>query len=98
VVARAVEEDLRLVLEPAEGATVDDAVAVALEVEPEPVLVLGVDTPARGGAGLAVGREVADLTPFQVGTAARHAPKLSPQRPRFNRKKRRLFLHGILHF
>ncbi len=41
MVAGAVEEDLGLVFEPAEGAAVDDPVAVALEDGAEGVLVLG---------------------------------------------------------
>ncbi len=88
MVARAVEEDLGLVLEAAEGAAVDDAVAVALEVEAEAVLVLGVLAATGAGAVLGVGRKVAGLTPFQIKTATRHPIKLSPYRPRFNRKKR----------
>ena len=48
MIAGAIEENLRLVLEAAEGAAVDDAVAVALEVEAEAVLVLGMDAAARG--------------------------------------------------
>ncbi len=76
MVARAVEEDLRLVLEPAEGAAVDDPVAVALEVEAEPVLVLRMDAAAGGGAGLRVGREMAGLTFLQIKTASRHGTKV----------------------
>ena len=48
MVARAVEEDLRLVLQPAEGAAVDDAVAVALEGGAELVAVLLVRAAAGG--------------------------------------------------
>ena len=46
VVALVVDEDLRLVLEAAERRAVDDAVAVALERQPERMLGLGVDAPA----------------------------------------------------
>ena len=84
MIARAVEEDLGLVLEPAEGAAVDDPVAVALEVEAEPVLVLRVHAAARRGAVLRVGREMAGLAFLQIKTASRHPTKLSPYRPRFN--------------
>src|SRR5271167_4746319 len=80
MVAGAVEEDLRLVLEAAEGAAVDDAVAVALEIEAEAVLVLGMNTAARSRAALGIGREVAGLASFQVKTASRHCYNLSLQR------------------
>jgi hypothetical protein len=57
VVALVVHEDLRLVLEPAEGGAVDDAVAVALEGHAERVLVLGMHAAAGGRAVDGVGRE-----------------------------------------
>ena len=47
VVARGVDEDLRLALEPAERLRVDDAVAVALERRPHRRLLLGPQPPAR---------------------------------------------------
>src|SRR5262249_62273022 len=49
VVAFVVDEDLGLVLEPAERRAVDHAVAVALEARAERMLLLGV-TPAAGEA------------------------------------------------
>ncbi len=77
MVAGAVEEDLRLVFEPAEGAAVHDAVAVALEIEAEAMLVLGMKAPARGRAALRIGRKVAVLATFQIKTAPRHPDNLS---------------------
>ena len=47
VIAGRREEDLRLVLEPAERLAVDDAVAVALERRPDVVLGLRAQAPAR---------------------------------------------------
>ncbi len=49
VVPEGREEDLGLVLEPAEGLGVDDPVAVALEIGPEDVRGLGPDPPLRVG-------------------------------------------------
>ena len=72
MVAAAVEEDLGLVFEAAERAAVDDAVAVALEVETEAMLVLGKFAAPGGGAVLGVRREVARLASLQIKTAARH--------------------------
>ena len=72
MIARAVQEDLRLVFEAAERTAVDNPVAVALEVEPEPVLVLRVFAASRRGTVLGVRREVARLASLQIKTAARH--------------------------
>src|ERR1700677_5254155 len=77
MIARAVQEDLGLVLESAERTAVDDAVTVALEFEAQPMAVFRVLATARGRARLGVGREVARLTLFQIKAAARHSSKLS---------------------
>jgi len=84
MIAGAVEENLRLVFEPAKRAAVDDPVPVALEIEPETVLVLGMQTPARRGTILRVRREVTDLTSLQIKTASRHYTNLSSCGLRFN--------------
>ena len=57
VVALVVDEDLRLVFEPAEGGRVDDAVAVALEGRPVGVFGLGMLAPAAVAAGHGVRRQ-----------------------------------------
>ena len=72
MVARAVEEDLRLVFEPAERAAVDDAVAVALEFGTQRVFRLGECASARVGGLLRVGREGFVLKLFQFDAVARH--------------------------
>ncbi len=74
----------------------DDAVAVALEIEAKTVLVLRVRAAPRRGAVLRVGREVTGLTLLQIVTAARHPPKLSPYGLRFNRivKPGAICFHG----
>ena len=51
MVALVVDEDLRLVLQPAKGVGMDDAVAVALERRAKRVFRLGMDAPARGRTG-----------------------------------------------
>jgi hypothetical protein len=58
VVPFVVDEDLRLVLEAAEGATVDDTVAVALVEGAVGVRGLRVAAAARGGRALRVRGEV----------------------------------------
>jgi hypothetical protein len=72
MVARAVEENLGLVLEPAEGAAVDDAVAVALEGGAEFVALFLVRAAPRLGAALGAGRQMAVLAPFEIKTPSRH--------------------------
>ena len=62
----------------------DNSIAVALEIEPEAMLIFRMIATTRRGAGLRVGREVAGLTLFQIKTATRHPTKLSSYRPRFN--------------
>ena len=68
VVALVVHEDLRLVLEAAEGRGVDDAVAVALVAACEVVLRLRVAAPAAVRAAHPVGREGAFLALLQRAT------------------------------
>ena len=71
MVALVADEDLRLVLQPAEGVGMDDAVAVALEGRAERIVRLGVDAAARsgrvGGIGgapaLAVAQELVAAAP-----------------------------------
>ena len=77
-------KDLRFVLESAEGTAVNDPVAVALEVEPEAVLVFRVHAPTSRGTILRIGREVTGLTSLQIKTASRHPNNLSSYEPRFN--------------
>ncbi len=84
MITRAVEEDLRLVFEAAEGAAVDDAVAVTLEGGAERMLVLRVLAAPRSHARLRIERKMARLTPLQIKTASRHCTKLSPNGAGFN--------------
>jgi hypothetical protein len=72
MVAGAVEEDLRLVLEPAEGAAVHDAVAVALEGGAELVALLLMGATARVGAALRAGSQMTALASFEVKTPTGH--------------------------
>src|SRR5262249_19025149 len=78
VVALVVHEDLGLVLEPAERARVDDAVAVALERHAEGVLGLRVPAAARVAAPHGVRGERGGLPRFEVGPARHAVPYLAP--------------------
>src|SRR5690242_5078214 len=60
-----IDEDLRLVFEPAESAAVDDAVPVALEGRAQRMLRLGVPTPQRLRGPARIGGEQVTL-PFKV--------------------------------
>ena len=64
VVALVVDEDLGLVLEPAEGRAVDDAVAVALVARAQRVLLLRVAAAAASALRMRVRREPLVLPAF----------------------------------
>ena len=72
MVALVVDEDLRLVLQPAEGVGMDDAVAVALEGRAERIVRLGVEAPARRGRIGGIGRApaLAALAGVRCGSSA----------------------------
>ena len=70
VIALVVHEDLRLVLEAAEGVRVEHAVAIALERRAQRMIGFGDDASARGCAAHCVGREAFALFGFVVGAAA----------------------------
>ena len=72
MVAGAVEKNLRLVFQPAEGARMDDAVAVALVMRAPFRRGLLVFASARVAAELRVGRENLAFDLFQFLTGARH--------------------------
>ena len=72
VVAGAVEENLRLVFEPAKGARMNDAVTVALVVRAPFRRRLGILAAARVATELGVGRERLPFDLFQFLTGARH--------------------------
>ena len=72
MVARAVEKNLRLVFEPAEGARVDDAVTVALVLGAPFGRRLGMFAAARVAAELREGREDLPLDLLQFLSGAGH--------------------------
>ena len=74
MVAERRHEDLGLVLEPAEGLAVDDAVAVALKGRPQGAV--GLRASATGGVG-ASGRG-AEHGPLELGDALREALRNGP--------------------
>ena len=76
MVAGAVEENLRLVFQPAKGARVDDAVAVALVFAcASRAAASGCFAPAGVAAELRVGREDLPFELFQFLTRAGHGMK-----------------------
>src|SRR5260221_14532529 len=76
VVAGAVQENLGFVFQAAEGARVDDAVAVALVLRAPFRRRLGIFSPARIGAELGEGREDFAFELFEVLARAGHANQL----------------------
>src|SRR5580704_11000133 len=76
MIAAAVEEDLRLVFEPAKGARVNDTVAVALVLGAPFGGRFGIDAPARVGAELGVGSEILAFDLFEVLAGAGHGNKI----------------------
>ena len=73
VVAGAVEKDLRLVFEPAEGARVNDSIAVPLVLRAPFGRRLPVLAPARVGAELRIRRQALAFQRLQFLSCAGHA-------------------------
>ena len=72
MVAGAVEEDLRLVFEPTEGAAVDDTVAVPLKIRAQTVLWVWKGPSARVGGLLRIGCEKLVFELLQFDAIAWH--------------------------
>jgi hypothetical protein len=69
MVTLVIDEDLRLVFEPAESGRVDHAVAVALKGRPVGVLSLGMLASAAVAAGHGVRRQCCALARFEILSA-----------------------------
>ena len=76
VIAGAVEKNLRLVFEPAKGARMDDAVAVALVMGAPGGRRFGMFAAAGVAAELGIGRENLAFDLFQFLAGARHGSDL----------------------
>ena len=90
MIAGAVEKNLGFVFEPAEGARMDDAVAVALVLGAPFGRRFLVLSPARIGAELRVGRQDLALDFFQFSSRARHT--LRSEKPPEARPPNHMFL------
>ncbi len=72
VIACRGEEDLRLVLQPAKGLGVDDAVPIALEHRADGILGLRTQPPAAAGAARGLGCEMSGFECFELLANRRH--------------------------